>query len=73
MNREIDEKLSPLLDKLVKTTIDFLKENGYEDVDRVAFGADGLTEGMKYGADCPAIDNCISIYDKDGNKLGEYL
>ena len=69
----IDEKLSPLLDKLVETTIDFLKENGYDNVDKVYFSADGLIAGMKYGTDCPAIDNCISIYDKKGNKLGEYL
>lgn len=69
----IDEKLSPLLDKLVKTTIDFLKENGYYDVDAVCLKAEGLIEGMKYGAHCPEIDNCISIYDEGGNKLGEYL
>lgn len=34
---------------------------------------DGLIAGMKYGIDHPAIDNCISIYDKKGNRLGEYL
>ena len=69
----IDDKLSILLDKLVKTTIDFLKENGYDNVDEVAFNASGLIEGMKYGSKCPAIDNCISIYDENGNKIGEYL
>lgn len=69
----IDEKLSPLLDKLVKTTIDFLKENGYHDVDAVYLKAEGLEEGMKHGLNAPCIDNYISIYDVDGNKLGEYL
>lgn len=69
----IDDKLSPLLDKLVKTTIDFLKENGLDNVDRVYFSADGLIEGMKYGRKCPAIDNCISVCDEKGNLLGEYL
>lgn len=69
----IDEKLSPLLDKLVETTIDFLKENGYDNVDKVYFSADGLIAGMKYGIDHPAIDNCITIYDEDGNKIAIYL
>jgi hypothetical protein len=68
----IDEKLSSLLDKLVETTIDFLKENGYNNVDRIVFCADGLKEGMRY-PNSPCIDNCISIYDEKRKKLGEYL
>lgn len=69
----LDDKLAPLLDKLIETTINFLKENGYDNVDRVYFSADGLIEGMKYGSKCPAIDNCISVCDEKGNLLGEYL
>lgn len=69
----IDEKLSPLLDKLLEVSIEWLKANGYDNVDKVYFSADGLVARMKYGIDCPAIDNCISIYDKKGNRLGEYL
>jgi hypothetical protein len=69
----VDEKLSPLLDKLLEVSIEWLKANGYDNVDKVYFSADGLIAGMKYGIDHPAIDNYISIYDKKGNKLGEYL
>lgn len=69
----IDEKLSPLLDKLVETTIDFLKENGYDNVDNICFYASGLIDGMKYGANCPSIDNRIAIFDEKRNLLGEYL
>lgn len=69
----IDEKLSPLLDRLLEVSIEWLKANGYDNVDKVYFSADGLIAGMKYGIDHPAIDNCISIYDKDRQKLGEYL
>lgn len=69
----IDEKLSPLLDRLLEVSIEWLKANGYENVDKVYFSADGLIAGMKYGIEHPAIDNCISIYDRKGNKLGEYL
>lgn len=69
----IDDKLSILLDKLVKTTIDFLKENGYDNADRVYFYADGLKEGMKYGFNCPSIDNSIAILDENQIKIGEYM
>lgn len=69
----IDEKLSPLLDKLLEVSIEWLKANGYDKVDKVYFSANGLIAGMKYGIDCPSIDNCISIYDRKGNRLGEYL
>lgn len=69
----IDEKLSPLLDKLVETTIDFLKENGYDNVAEIHFNADGLRDGMKYGPNCPSIDNYIAVCDKYGNILGEYM
>jgi hypothetical protein len=69
----IDTKLEDLLDNLLFEVIGWLKANGYDNVDKVYFSADGLVAGMKYGIDCPSIDNCISIYDKKGNKLGEYL
>jgi hypothetical protein len=69
----IDEKLSPLLDKLLEVSIEWFKANGYDKVDKIYFSADGLVAGMKYGIDCPSIDNCISIYDRKGNELGEYL
>jgi hypothetical protein len=69
----IDDKLSELLDKLLAETIYFLKDNGYDNVDKVYFRVDGLKEGLKYGFNAPCIDNSITIYDKDRNKLGEYL
>lgn len=67
-----DEKLSELLDKLLETSLKFLKENGYNNVDRIMFGADGLKEGMRF-PNSPCIDNCVSIYDEKGKKLGEYM
>lgn len=69
----VDEKLSPLLDKLLEVSIEWLKANGYDNVNKVCFSADGLIAGMKYGIDHPAIDNCITIYDKDRQKLGLFL
>ena len=69
----IDERLSPLLDKLLEVSIEFLKENGYDNVDYLHFCVDGLQEGMKYGLNCPTIDNVIVIRDKNNKKLGEYM
>ena len=69
----IDDKLSILLDKLLETSIEFLKENGYDNVDKIRFSVDGLLEGMTYGKDCPGIDNYVYIYDKQGNRIGMYL
>lgn len=69
----LDDKLAPLLDKLIETTINFLKENGYDNVEKIHLKADGIRWGMCFGKDCPEMDNYIAIYDVDGNKLGEYL
>lgn len=69
----IDDKLSILLDKLLETTLEFLKENGYDNADRVYFYADGLKEGMEYGFNCPSIDNSIAILDENQIKIGEYM
>lgn len=69
----IDEKLSPLLDRLLEVSIEWLKANGYDNVDRIDFSADGLEYGMKYDKNCPTIDNSIAVFDKEGHKLGEYL
>ena len=67
------EMMSQDFDKLLEVSIEWLKANGYDNVNKVYFSADGLIAGIKYGIDHPAIDNCISIYDKDRQKLGEYL
>lgn len=69
----IDEKLSILLDKLLETSIEFLKENGYDNVEKICFKADGLKWGMCFGKNCPEIDNYLAIYDASGNKIGEYM
>lgn len=69
----IDDKLSELLDILLDETIGWLRANGYDNVDKVYFRVDGLKEGLKYGLNAPCIDNSITIYDKDRNKLSEYL
>ena len=69
----IDDKLSELLDKLLEVSIEWLKVNGYDNVDAIHFSADGLKEGMKYGKGCPCIDNNIAILDEKRNILGEYL
>ena len=69
----IDETLIFLNDRLLKEALDWLRNNGYHNVDKVCFRADGLKDGMKYGIGCPSIDNSISIYDDKGNRLGEYL
>lgn len=69
----IDERLSSLMDKLLEVSLEFLKENGYDNVDYIHFVADGLEEGMKHGKDCPSIDNVIVIRDKNNKKLGEYM
>ena len=69
----IDERLSILLDKLLETSIEFLNENGYDEVDGLRFGVVGLQDAMKYGMNCPSIDNHIAIYNCDNDKIGEYL
>ena len=72
-NNMIDERLSPLLDKLLEISIEFLKENGYDNVDKVKFSAEGLIDGMKYGSNCPSIDNYILLFDEEGEILEEYM
>ena len=69
----IDEKLSPLLDKLLEVSIEWLKANGYDNVEKIYFKADGIRWGMCFGKDCPEMDNYIAIYDEKGNKIGDYL
>lgn len=69
----IDEKLSPLLDRLLEVSIEWLKANGYDNVEKIHFKADGIRWGMCFGKDCPEIDNYIAIYDENGNKIGEHL
>lgn len=69
----VDVNLESLLDILLDETMGWLKANGYDNVDKVCFRVDGLKEGMKHGVNAPCIDNSISVYDIDGNKLGEYL
>lgn len=69
----IDNKLEALLNTLLENTIQFLKDNGYDNVDKIRFSADGLLDSMTYGKDCPSIDNYVYIYDKQGNRIGMYL
>ena len=60
----IDEKLSPLLDRLLEVSIEWLKANGYDNVDKVYFSADGLIAGMKYG-----IDSIFSVTTAAGSSV----
>lgn len=69
----IDNKLEVLLNMLLEDSIQFLKDNGYDNVDKIRFSADGLLDGMTYGKDCPSVDNYVYIYDKQGNRIGMYL
>lgn len=69
----IDEKLSVLLDQLLEMSVNFLKENGYDNVDYLHFFATGLEDAIKYGKDCPSIDNSLVVLDKNHKKIAEYL
>ena len=50
-----------LLNILVQTTIDFLKERKLDDVYEVSFGADGLYDSVAYGEWTPSTDASISF------------
>lgn len=50
-----------LLNILVQTTIDFLKERKLDDVYEVSFGADGLYDSVDYGEWTPSTDASISF------------
>ena len=50
-----------LLNILVNTTIDFLKERNLDDVYEVSFGADGLYDSVAYGEWTPSTDASISF------------
>ena len=50
-----------LLNILVDTTIDFLKERKLDDVYEVSFGADGLYDSVYYGEWTPSTDASISF------------
>ena len=61
-----------LLNILVDTTIDFLKERKLDDVYEVSFGADGLYDSVAYGEWTPSTDASISFVglqeDEDEDK-----
>lgn len=61
-----------LLNILVQTTINFLKERKLNDVYEVSFGADGLYDSVYYGEWTPSTDASISFVglqeDEDGDK-----
>lgn len=77
--------MKELLEILVQTTIDFIKERGLKDLDSVGFSADSLQESSKYSEWTPATDASIRVYGQekkvgsDGNEyyvenlIGEYL
>jgi hypothetical protein len=50
-----------LLNILVQTTIDFLKERKLDDVYEVSFSADGLYDSVAYGEWTPSTDASISF------------
>ena len=61
-----------LLNILVDTTIDFLKERKLDDVYEVSFSADGLHDSVAYGEWTPSTDASISFVglqeDEDEDK-----
>lgn len=69
----MDDKLSGFLEQLVQATIDFLKANGYDDVDEVAFKADGLKTSVEFGRWTPDTDAYVGLYDENNKLIDEYL
>jgi len=79
------QDIKELLEILVQTTIDFIKERGLKDLDAVGFSADSLQESSKYSEWTPATDASIRVYGQekkvgsDGNEyyvenlIGEYM
>lgn len=79
------QDMKELLEILVQTTIDFIKERGLKDLDAVGFSADSLQESSKYSEWTPATDASIHVYGQekkigsDGNEyyvenlIGEYI
>lgn len=79
------EDLSELLEILVQTSIDFIRERGLKDIDAIGFSADSLQESSRWGEWTPATDASVYVTGlgvekgKDGKeytvvkKIGEYM
>lgn len=61
-----------LLNILVDTTIDFLKERKLDDVYEVSFKADGLYDSVAYGEWTPSTDASISFVGLQEDEDKEY-
>lgn len=61
-----------LLNILVDTTIDFLKERKLDDVYEVSFSVDGLYDSVAYGEWTPSTDASISFVGLQEDKDKEY-
>lgn len=77
--------LSELLEILVQTCIDFIRERGLKDIDGIGFSADSLQESSKWGEWTPATDASVQASGlgtekgRDGReytvikRIGEYM
>ena len=61
-----------LLNILVQTTINFLKERKLDDVYEVSFSADGLYDSVAYGEWTPSTDASISFVGLQEDENKEY-
>lgn len=62
MNKtEYEKKAKRLQERLVQTCIDFLKEEGDNDIWAVEFNVDDLQESKEHGQWCPSSDSYIRL------------
>lgn len=64
---EKQQKLLELHDKIIQEIIDFCNQEGYENVDEVAFGADCMMTSIKEKRWMPSTDSSLVFKDKNGN------
>lgn len=55
------ENIRELHNKLMQTTIDYIKENNLSDIWGVGFSADGLNDAIEFGYWTPGMDSSLSV------------
>ena len=69
LKRDPNSRASRLQEKLVQCCIDFIKENGDTELERVEFNADCLQESAKHGSWQSCTDSyCgVEVWDYENN------
>lgn len=64
------KEIAELQEKLMQVCIDFINENGIDNLDEINFSADMLQESAKYGEWSPCTDSSIAAWSVETDEHG---